>query len=99
RALKNNLELAYERLNPTLSQAPQSLAESQFDVTAYGSSTVAGSPGQVSASRAGLSPVSTTSVAFEGGIRKAFSTGTSIDIGLRTSALFGSSGSLNPAYQ
>jgi len=99
RALQANLELGYERLNPALSHAPTSLAESQFDPTVYGAATVSGSPGSVSASRAGLSPVSTTSATFEGGIKKTFSTGTSIDIGLRSSGLFGSSGSLNPAYQ
>lgn len=99
RALRQNLELEYERQNPTLSGAPQSGAEAQFDPVLFASTQVGGSPGTISASRAGLSPASTTQASGDFGVRKDFATGTSVSARLGTSALFGDSRSINPAYQ
>ena len=99
RALRQNLELEYERQNPSLSMAPLSGAEAQFDPTLFSSAQVAGSPGTISPSRVGLSPASSTQASGDVGVRKDFSTGTSVSARLGTSALFGDSRSLNPAYQ
>ena len=44
RALRQNLELEYERQNPTLSGAPQSSAEAQFDPVLFASAQVAAHP-------------------------------------------------------
>lgn len=99
RALGQNLELNYERLNPTLTRAAQDLAESTFDPTLFSDATVTGTPGSVSASRVGLAPTSSTQASLDAGVRKTFSTGTTVEARFGTSALFGPSGGLNPAYQ
>lgn len=99
RALRLNLALQYERLNPALTQAAENTARSPYDTTLFASTDVSGSPGTISRARVGLAPVSTTSVGGEVGVRKSFTTGTSVEAKLGTSALFGGSGGLSPGYQ
>ena len=97
-ALKHNLSLKAEKLNPTLSKAAQRAAEADFEPALFVSVDSTHSPGQVSSQRAGLSPASSTGVGGTVGARKSFSTGTSLELSLSTKALFGGGG-LDPAYQ
>lgn len=98
RALKKNLSLQVDRLSPTLSDAAEKRAAAAFEPALYTRVDVSGSPGKVSTQRAGLEPTSTTSVGGSAGVRKTFSTGTSVDLSISSDALFGGGG-LDPAYQ
>lgn len=101
RALRSNLDLAYEKLAPDLSDAPLRAAEAAYDLMLSSQLEVSGSPGQVSAERAGLSPVSSTDVSGGIGLRREISTGTSVELGFSSSALSGGGAraGLDPAYQ
>jgi outer membrane protein TolC len=100
RALQYNLNLKLERLDPALTTAGERIAEAAFHPRLFGDTSVAGSPGTVSAEPAGLSPTSTTSVGGDLGLRKDFSVGTSVEGRLSTSGLFGGGrGGLDPAYE
>ena len=98
RALAKNLSLKVERLNPALTTAAQRAAEAAFEPALFVSAESTHSPGQVSSQRAGLTPTSSTSVGGTLGARKAFSTGTSVELSLNSKTLFGGGG-LDPAYQ
>lgn len=102
RALRFNLDLEYEKLAPELSKAPEKAAAAMYDLFLSSQLEVSGSPGQVSLQRAGLSPVSSTTVGGDVGLRKEISTGTSLEMSFGSTALFGGGGSkggLDPAYQ
>jgi outer membrane protein TolC len=100
RALKLNLTLKADRLDPALTDAAERGASASFEPLLFGSTDVSGSPGSVSVDRAGLAPTSTTSVTADVGARKLFSVGTSVEGSLSTSALFGGGrNGLNPAYE
>jgi outer membrane protein TolC len=99
-ALRQNLSLRQQRLDPALTTAAERAADAAFDPTLFSSADVAGSPGSVSASRVGLAPASSTSVGGELGLRKLFSIGTSVEGRVATTALFGGGkGGLDPAYE
>lgn len=98
RALRHNLALQYERLSPALTGAAEKAASAPYDVNLFAGTDVSGSPGSISRARAGLPPVSSTSAGLEVGVRKVFTTGTTVETKLGTSGLFGS-GSLDPGYQ
>lgn len=98
RALKHNLSLEVERLSPALSDAAELTAEAAFEAELFAQIDASHSPGQVSRQRAGLAPTSSTTVGGQVGARKSFSTGTSVELGLNSTALFGG-GVLDPSYQ
>jgi len=101
-ALQKNLDMAHARLAPDLSDAARRKADATFEPTISSSFDVAGSPGQISQQLAGLSPVSSIDLGGSLGVRKEFSTGTSLEARLSSTALFGGGGSrtgLDPAYQ
>jgi len=100
RALQHNLSLKADRLDPALTDAAERSAASVFHPVLTSGVDVSGSPGSVSQQRAGLSPVSSTSVGGDVGLRKQFSVGTTIEGSLASSALYGGGrGGLDPAYQ
>jgi outer membrane protein TolC len=101
RALRHNLDLKYGKLASDLSEAPERAAAARYDLSLSSELEVSGSPGQVSLQRAGLSPVSSTSVGGDVGLRKELSTGTTLELGFSSTGLFGggSRGGLDPAYQ
>jgi outer membrane protein TolC len=101
RALRHNLDLAYEKLAPELSDAPERAAAASYDLLLSSELEVSGSPGQVSLQRAGLSPISSTSVGGDVGLSRKISTGTSLELSFSSTGLFGGGGSkgLDPAYQ
>jgi len=98
RALTHNLGLQQQKLAPALSEAAEQVARATFEPALFTEADLGRSPGQVSSQRAGLDPTSTTSVGGEVGVRKSFSTGTSVELGLSSQALLGGGG-LDPAYQ
>jgi outer membrane protein TolC len=98
RALKHNLRLEVERLSPELSDAAERTAEADFEPELFVQLDASHSPGQVSRQRAGLAPTSSTTVGAEIGARKSFSTGTSVELGHNSMAMFGG-GVLDPSYQ
>ncbi|MCA9663966.1 MAG: TolC family protein [Myxococcales bacterium] len=95
RALRHNLSLEVERLQAALSDAPERAANAAFAPTLFGDASISSSPGQVSASRAGVAPVSNLSVGGGIGMRKTFSTGTSVDVSLSSTALIATQGTLS----
>lgn len=100
RALQHNLSLKADRLDPALTDAAVRSADAVFHPVLTGGVDVSGSPGSVSQQRAGLSPVSSTSIGGDVGLRKQFSVGTTLEGSLATSALYGGGrGGLDPAYQ
>lgn len=96
RALAHNLSLKVQRLDPALSQAPQQVASATFEPELFAEVSAGQSPGQVSTERTGLAPAANTNVGGKLGVRKAFSTGTSVELGLSSTLLVGG---LDPAYQ
>jgi outer membrane protein len=101
RALRYNLNLKLDRLDPNLTNLSEQIAEAAFRPQLFGSAEVEGSPGSVSAQRVGLEPTRSTSVSTEVGVRKAFSIGTSLEGRFSTTGLFGGGGrgGLDPAYE
>lgn len=102
RALRFNLNLAYEKLAPELSKFPEQAANGPYDLSLSSGLDVSGSPGQVSLQRAGLSPVSSVNLGGDVGLKKDISTGTSLALVFSSTGLFGGGGSkggLDPAYQ
>jgi outer membrane protein len=98
RALANNLDLAVARQSVALSKAPEQAAAAAFEPALFADASVSRSPGQISRQRAGLAPVGSTTVGGSVGVRKAFSTGTSVEATLSSSGLSGG-GSLDPSFQ
>ena len=98
RALQHNLSLRQESLAPALSPGPEEVAESSFEPVLFSDVSGSRSPGQVTFQRAGLAPTSSTNISGQLGLRKSFSTGTSAEIGLSNTAMFGNA-PLDPAYQ
>jgi outer membrane protein TolC len=95
RALRENLSLKLDRLDPNLTDLSEQIAEAAFRPQLFGSADVAGSPSSTS----GLGVSSrTTSVGGEVGVRKTFSIGTSLEGRFSTDALFGGRG-LDPSYE
>jgi outer membrane protein TolC len=95
RALRENLSLKLDRLDPNLTDLTEQIAEAAFRPQLFGSADVAGSPGSTS----GLGVSSrTTAVGGEVGVRKSFSIGTSLEGRFSTDALFGGRG-LDPSYE
>jgi outer membrane protein TolC len=94
RALRQNLDLAKERLSPALSDAPEEAAQAAFDPVLFGDTTL-------TRTDTGFTPKATTTAGVDVGVRKTFSTtGTSVEAKLGTSGVFGESGhgGLSPAY-
>lgn len=98
RALRANLSLTLERQDVRLTDAAQRKADATFEPELFAAVDAGHSPGSVSSQRAGLSPTSSTNVGGELGVRKAFSTGTSVELSLSTRSLFGG-GVLDPSHQ
>jgi outer membrane protein len=97
-ALAHNLSLAVAKKNPALFAGPELSANGPFDLELFATVDLGRSPGSISAQRAGLAPVSSTSLSASVGVRKRFSTGTSVEVGVATNGLFGA-GNIDPAYQ
>ncbi|MDY0062561.1 MAG: TolC family protein [Myxococcota bacterium] len=100
-ALQQNLALQQARLDPALSDGRERAAEAAFAPQLTARTEIAGDPGSISASRAGLSPTSTTDLQGYVGVSKPLRYGTTLEAGLTSSALYGggSRGGLDPAYQ
>jgi len=95
RALRENLSLKLDRLDPNLTNLTEQIAEAAFRPQLFGSTDVAGSP----ASSSGLGVSSrTTAVGGEIGLRKTFSIGTSLEGRFSSEGLFGGRG-LDPSYE
>lgn len=98
KALQHNLDLAVQRQSVALSKAPEQGANAAFEPALFADVSLSRSPGQISRQRAGLTPVGSTNVGGTVGVKKTFSTGTSVEASLSSGALMGS-GSLDPAFQ
>ncbi len=95
RALRENLNLKLDRLDPDLTGWSEQIAEAAFRPLLFGSADVAGAP----ASTSGLGVASqTTAVGGEVGVRKTFSIGTTLEGRFSTDLLFGGRG-LDPSYE
>ena len=102
RALRFNLSLKYERLAPALSPATELAATALYDLSLTSNLEVSRSPGQLSSQRSGGSPVTSTGVGGDVGLRKLISTGTTLEAALSTVGQFGAGGTkggLDPGYQ
>jgi outer membrane protein TolC len=89
RALRHNLDLQIDRLAPVRSEAPEEAAKAAFDPVLFGSAQGAGTPGLAEGREARV----------ETGVRKTFSTGTSVEARLGTSAVFGGRAGMDPFFQ
>jgi outer membrane protein TolC len=97
RALRENLGLRLDRLDPDLTNLSELLAQAAFRPQLFASADVVGSPG--STSSAG-EPTRSTSVGGEVGVRQTFSTGTSLEGRLSSQGTWGGGrGGLDPAYE
>lgn len=100
RALQHNLSLKIDQLDPSLTDAAERVAASEFHPVFTSGVDLSGSPGTVSQQRVGLDPTSSTSIGGDVGLRKRFSIGTTVEGNVATSALYGGGrGGLDPAYQ
>jgi outer membrane protein TolC len=93
-ALRQNLDLEVEKLNPNLSTASERAASAVFDPVLFGDTGGSGTPGQ----NVSVGPAHSQRVHGDVGLRKSFSTGTKLETSLGTSALFGAGGGPSRGY-
>jgi outer membrane protein TolC len=97
RALRENLSLRLDRLDPDLTNLSELIAAAAFRPQLFATADVAGSPGTLSSLG---EPARSTSVIGEVGVKQAFSTGTSLEGRFSTQGLWGGGrGGLDPAYE